>query len=55
MRRRKGHPKHEPMLAALRKLFDAHAEMGACGLSTRRTCITGGCEPDAGAVDDGQR
>ena len=23
-----GHPKHEPMLAALRKLFDAHAEDG---------------------------
>ena len=22
----KGHPKHEPMLAALRRLFDAHAE-----------------------------
>ncbi len=24
----KGHPKHEPMLAALKKLFDAHAEDG---------------------------
>jgi SAM-dependent methyltransferase len=25
---RAGHPKHEPMLAALRRLFDAHAEDG---------------------------
>jgi SAM-dependent methyltransferase len=24
----KGHPKHEPMLAALRRLFDAHAQNG---------------------------
>ncbi len=35
-----GHPKHEPMLAALKQIFEAHQKDGSLFLNTRRMCIT---------------
>ena len=48
-----GHPKHEPMLAALRKLFDAHAEDGRVRFEYETHVYYGRLE--AGAVSGGQR